>query len=201
MAERMSRANVRTMRAALRHLTPHHCRALTGTSVLAVALCCSAGTNAARPPQLVVTLDGINGAQPGMSPPQLESLWGFHLRLEGSKGFPGCKTASFRVGAIAGAALFIDARWRAAWFTAGVATPSGIRVGSSLAALKRPYGSRLTREHALYSRSWLYYLRRTRAPHWRLRFDVSPSRPCPEHWLRRSLGRDGAGRLRLGVAA
>jgi len=59
----------------------------------------------------------------------------------------------------------------------GQPTPSGIRIGSTLAELRRAYGSRLTREHALYARDlWLYYLRRTREPHWLLRFDVSTDR-------------------------
>jgi hypothetical protein len=54
-----------------------------------------------------------------------------------------------------------------------VRTPSGIRVGSTFAALRRAYGSRLTREPALYVRGvWLYYLRRAQSPHWRL-IDVS----------------------------
>ena len=131
-------------------------------------------TLAVGTPPAVVTLDGIGGAVPGMSPHQLESLWSMRLRLEGSKGFPGCKTAVLHAAGISGDAMFQDGRWRAAWFTRGVRTPSGIRIGSTLAALKRAYGSRLTRVHALYARAlWLYYLRRTRAPHWLLRFDVS----------------------------
>lgn len=94
-----------------------------------------------------VTLDGIGGARPGMSFAQVASSWGVNLELR---------------------------RWRAAWFTRGVHTPSGIRIGSTLATLKRTYGARLTRVHALYARGvWLYYLRRTHAPHWMLRFDVS----------------------------
>jgi hypothetical protein len=121
-----------------------------------------------------VTLDGIGGARPGMSPGQVASSWGMKLELEGSRGFPGCKTATFHVGGVTGSVLFRDGRWRAAWFTRGVHTPSGIRIGSTLATLQRTYGSRLTRTHALYARGVrLYYLRRTHAPHWLLRFDVS----------------------------
>ncbi|MDX6436839.1 MAG: hypothetical protein QOK34_1673 [Gaiellaceae bacterium] len=121
----------------------------------------------------VVTLDGVSGARPGMSVARVQSLWGVRLKLEGHAS-PGCQTASFHLGPIIGAALFQYRRFRAVWFSHGVGTPSGIRIGSTLAALKRAYGSRLTRTHALYDRSvWLYYLRRSQSPHWRLRFDVS----------------------------
>ena len=129
---------------------------------------------AASSPPAVVTLDGVSGVRPGMSPAQVEHLWGFRLQLEGGPAFPGCETAVFRVGPIRGSVLFQNKRFRAAWFSRGIRTPSGIRIGSTVAELKRAYGSRLTREHALYVRDvWLYYLRRSKSPHWRLRFDVS----------------------------
>ena len=121
----------------------------------------------------LVTLNGISGARPGISAAQLESLWGFRLKLEGSPGFPGCKEGSFRVRGISGAVLFVKGRWRAAWFTRGVQTSARIRIGSTLSMLKQAYGPGLFREHALYVRGlWLYYVRRMSSPHWRLRFDV-----------------------------
>jgi hypothetical protein len=142
--------------------------------VSAIALVAVPTAAAELQPPVVVTLDGIGGAVPGMSAAQVGSLWGVRLALEGSKGFPGCKTATVARPGISGGVMFREGRWRAAWFTRGIRTPSGIRIGSTLAELRRAYGSRLTREHALYSRGlWLYYLRRTRAPHWSLRFDVS----------------------------
>jgi hypothetical protein len=149
-------------------------RALGCTLATAMALALGASAATASRLPTVVTLDGISGARPGMSPGQVASLWGLDLKLEGSKGFPGCRTAIFRVGGITGSVLFQNGRWRAAWFSRGVRTPSGIRIGSTLTTLKRTYDSRLTREHALYARGvWLYYLWRTHSPHWRLRFDVS----------------------------
>jgi len=127
----------------------------------------------AGPPH-VLTLDGAGGVRPGMSVVHVDASWGVHLKVEASGASAGCATASVRIGPIAGGALFQDGRFQAAWFTRGVRTPSGIRVGSTLAALRRAYGSRLTREPALYVRGvWLYYLRRAQSPHWRLRFDVS----------------------------
>jgi hypothetical protein len=108
-----------------------------------------------------------------MSAAQVQSLWGVQLKLEG-RASPGCQTATVRLGPIIGAVLFQNRRLRAVWFSHGVGTPYGIRIGSSVAALKRAYGSRLTRAHALYDRGvWLYYLRRSQSPHWSLRFDAS----------------------------
>jgi hypothetical protein len=142
-----------------------------------MALAAGPTAAAALQPPALITLDGIGGAVPGMSAGQVDSLWGVRLALAGSKGFPGCKTATVARGGIRGGVLFQDGRWRAAWFSRGIRTPSGIRIGSTLAELRRAYGSRLTREHALYARDlWLYYLRRTREPHWLLRFDVSTDR-------------------------
>ncbi len=143
-----------------------------GAAMVVVLIGC-ASTLAASPPR-VVTLDGISGARPGMSAAQVESLWGIQFHFEASKAFPGCKQAVFRVGSITGSVLFQNGAWRAAWFNRGIRTPSGIGIGSTVAQLRRAYGSRLTREHALYAHLvWLYYLRRSRSPHWRLRFDVS----------------------------
>jgi hypothetical protein len=141
-------------------------------AAIVAALIGCAWAAAANPPSLV-TLDGVSGAQPGMSVVRVQSLWGVQLKLEG-KTSPGCQTAIFRLGRIIGSVLFQNGRLRAAWFSRGAETPSGIRIGSTLAALRRAYGSRLTRTHALYDRGvWLYYLRRSQSPHWRLRFDVS----------------------------
>ena len=141
--------------------------------VSSIALVAVPSSAARLQPPAIVTLDGVGGAVPEMSAAQVESLWGVRLALEGSPGFPGCTTATVARAGISGGVMFQDARWRAAWFTRGIRTPSGIRIGSTLAELRRAYGGRLTREHALYTRDlWLYYLRRTRAPHWLLRFDV-----------------------------
>ena len=142
-------------------------------AAIAAAFIGCVSAEASNPPA-VVTLDGVSGVRPGMSPIQVESLWGFRFKLEGGRAFAGCETAVFHVGPITGSVLFQTRRLRAAWFSHGIRTPSGIRIGSTVATLRRAYGSRLTREHALYAQgAWLYYLRRSKSPHWRLRFDVS----------------------------
>jgi hypothetical protein len=80
--------------------------------------------------------------------------------------------------------VFEADHWTAAWFTSGVRTPRGIQIGSTLADLKSAYGQLLFREHSLYvPRAWIYYVQRQRAPHWRLRFDVSPSGHVKTIWF------------------
>jgi hypothetical protein len=121
-----------------------------------------------------LTLDGAGGVHPGMSAARVDAIWGVHLKVEASGASPGCSTAGVRIGPIVGSVMFQGGLLQAGWFTRGVRTPSGIQIGSTRSQLRHAYGSRLTRVHALYTRGlWLYYLRRSQSPHWRLRFDVS----------------------------
>jgi hypothetical protein len=144
--------------------------------VLLLAFCVvDAAAVQARPPALL-SLDGISGARPGVAARRLEVLWGVRLHIEASPAFPGCRTAIVHVAGITGAVMFSGERWTAAWFTNGVRTREGIHIGSTLADVRRAYGTALSREHSLYVRgAWIYYVRRQRAPHWRLRFDVTSS--------------------------
>jgi hypothetical protein len=142
-------------------------------AVLVTACIGCVSAEAATPPR-VLTLDGAGGVHPGMSATRVDAIWGVHLKVEASGASPGCANAGVRIGPIIGGAMFQDGLLQAAWFTHGVRTPSGIRIGSTRSQLTRTYGSRLTRVPALYTRGlWLYYLRRSQSPHWRLRFDVS----------------------------
>jgi hypothetical protein len=55
-----------------------------------------------------------------------------------------------------------------------VRTPSGIRIGSTRAALERAYGSRLAwRPHVYDHGGWYAFLTRRKSPRWQIRFDVS----------------------------
>ena len=92
-----------------------------------------------------VTLDGVGGATPGMTPRQVCAKWGVPLRLQGGAGGPGstCRTARVRVGTLRGYALFEGGRFGAVFFDRGARTPSRITIGSSERALRRTYGSRL----------------------------------------------------------
>jgi hypothetical protein len=148
-----------------------------------VLLTCSVGATAATRPGLL-SLDGISGARPGIAVRQLEALWGVRLRIEDSSASPGCRTGAVRADGIVGGAMFEANHRTAAWFTSGVRTPRGIQIGSTLADLKRAYGQLLLREHSLYvPGAWIYFVQRRRAPHWRLRFDVSPSDHVKTIWF------------------
>jgi hypothetical protein len=151
--------------------------------LLAGGLISAAVARATNPPALL-TLDGISGARPGMSSAQLDALWGVRLRVEDSHASPGCRTAVVRTDGIAGGVMFEGDHWAAAWFTSGVRTPRGIHVGSTLADLRSAYRRALFREHSLYvPGAWIYYVQRKRSPHWRLRFDVSPSAHVQAIWF------------------
>ena len=56
----------------------------------------------------------------------------------------------------------------------GVIAGRGVAIGASFAALKRAYRTLEIRRDAAVPGARNVYVRRTRAPHWRLRFDVSP---------------------------
>ena len=151
--------------------------------VLATACIGCVAAEAATPPR-GLTLDGAGGVRPGMSAARVDAIWGVHLKVEASGASPGCATAGVRIGPIIGGVMFQDGLLQAGWFTHGVRTPSGIRIGSMLSELRRAYASRLSREPSLYTRhAWLYYLRRSRSPHWRLRFDVSAAGRVTSIWF------------------
>ena len=87
---------------------------------------------------------------------------------------PGCRTADVRQGRVRGYALSQHSRFGAVWFRSGVSTPSGIRIGSTPAALVRAYGMRLRwKRHSYEHGSWYAFLTRRSRPRWQIRFDVS----------------------------
>ena len=135
----------------------------------------AAGTALAALPA-PVTLDGVGGVTPGMTPRQVSARWGVPLRLQGGAGGPGstCRTARFRVGALRGYALFEGGRFGAVFFDRGARTPSGITIGSTERALRRTYGSRLqVRPHQYVRGGHYFFLRRRQMPRWRIRFDTN----------------------------
>jgi len=125
-----------------------------------------------------VTLNGVGGVTPGMTPRQVAGRWHVALRLSPPIGAPGstCRTAFVHAGNLRGYALFEGGRFGAVFFDRGARTPSGVRIGSSEALLRRTYSNRLTRQPHAYVRGGHYYfLRRGRAPRWRIRFDTNAS--------------------------
>ena len=144
--------------------------------VAAVAVVAATGAALGAPRSLPapVTLDGVGGVVPGMTPQQVARRWGTRVDPGSEEISPGCRTANVRTGAARGYALFERGRFGAVWFSSGVWTPSGIRIGSTRAALVRAYGSRLSwRRHAYEPGGWYAFLTRRTSPRWRIRFDVS----------------------------
>jgi hypothetical protein len=137
-----------------------------------IALAATAAATAS--PQYVpsiVTLDGVGDVRPGQSVAQVERSFGIDLRPETIS--PGCAQAFFRSGSVRGHALFIHGRLGSLWFDRGVIAGRGIALGASFAALKRAYRMLEVRRDAYVPAERNAFVRRTRAPHWRLRFDVS----------------------------
>ena len=62
------------------------------------------------------------------------------------------------------------------FFRNGAVTGRGIRIGSTLAQLLRVYPKLSSRPDRYIHGGRNYFLRRTRAPHWELRVDVSPKK-------------------------
>ena len=143
--------------------------------VLLVVLACLAAVSAAvassQSIPSIVTLDGVGDVRPGQSVGQVERSFGIDLRPETIS--PGCAQAFFRSGAVRGHALFIRGRLGSLWFERGVIAGRGIGLGASFAAVKRAYRTLEVRRDAYVPTARNVFVRRTAAPHWRLRFDVS----------------------------
>jgi hypothetical protein len=139
-------------------------------SMLAVSGAAAAGLSTpAR-----VTLDGVGGARPGMNVATVSAAWGAPLRPD-YEVRPTCGTARIERPGIVGEAIFMPrGRFGAAFFRKGAVTGRGVRIGSTLAQLRRAYPRLSSRRDRYIHGGRNYFLRRARAPHWELRVDVSP---------------------------
>jgi hypothetical protein len=123
-----------------------------------------------------VTLDGVGGAHPGMKVAAVSAAWGVHLRPS-YEVRPTCGTSSIERPGIKGEAIFMPrGRFGAVFFRSGAVTGRGIRIGSTLAQLRRAYPRLSSRPDRYIHGGRNYFLRRARAPHWELRVDVSPEK-------------------------
>jgi hypothetical protein len=123
-----------------------------------------------------VTLDGVGGVRPGMSVAAVSAAWGVPLRPN-YEVRPTCGTASIERRGILGHAIFMPrGRFGAVFFRDGAVTGRGIRIGSTLAQLRRAYPQLSSRPDRYIHGGRNYFLRRARAPHWELRVDVSPQK-------------------------
>ena len=123
-----------------------------------------------------VTVDGVGGARPGMSVAVVSAKWGVPLRPN-YEVRPTCGTAHVERRGMVGHAIFMPrGRFGAVFFQTGAVTGRGIRIGSTLAQLRRAYPNLTSRPDRYIHGGRNYFLRRARAPHWELRIDVSPEK-------------------------
>ena len=123
-----------------------------------------------------VTLDGVGGAQPGMTVAAVSAAWGLPLRPN-YEVRPTCGTARIERPGIVGDAIFMPrGRFGAVLFRSGAVTGRGIRIGSTLVELRRAYPNLSSRPDRYVHGGRNYFLRRARAPHWELRVDVGPKK-------------------------
>jgi hypothetical protein len=143
--------------------------ALVGLCAALAAAPALAGTTADG----LVTLDGVSGATPGMSPAQVADALGAPVKLTGPAADV-CRVAKIAAGPLRGYAIFEGGKLGALFFEKGAHTGKGIRIGSRAADLQAAYGERLRSQPDKYvpdARNM--FVRRARSPHWELRFDVS----------------------------
>ena len=120
----------------------------------------------------IVTLDGVGDVRPGQTVTQVEQRFGIDLHPAVLR--PGCTSAPFRSGIVRGHAVFLRGRLGSLWFDRGVLAGRGIGINATLAALRRTYRRLEIRRDPDLPGARNVFVRRTRAPHWRLRFDLSP---------------------------
>jgi hypothetical protein len=141
--------------------------------VLAATLALAGAAAAGLSAPARVTLDGVGAVRPGMSVAAVSAAWGVRLRPAYDIR-PTCGTARLERSGIVGQVIFMPrGRFGAVFFRKGAVTGSGIRIGSTLAQLRRAYPNRSSRPDAYLHGARNYFVRRVRAPHWELRIDVS----------------------------
>jgi hypothetical protein len=123
-----------------------------------------------------VTLDGVGGVYPGLNAEEVADAWDVPMRPN-YEVRPTCGTARIERPGIVGEAIFMPrGRFGAVFLRKGAVTGRGIRIGSTLAQLRRAYPKLSSRPDRYIHGGRNYFLRRTRAPHWELRVDVSPEK-------------------------
>jgi hypothetical protein len=143
--------------------------------VLAVMFAAAGPASAGLGTPARVTLDGVGGARPGMRVTAVSAKWGLPLRPN-YEVRPTCGTASIERPGIAGLAIFMPrGRFGAVFFRRGAVTGRGVRIGSTLAQVRRAYAKLSSRPDRYVHGGRNYFLRRARAPHWELRLDVGPA--------------------------
>jgi hypothetical protein len=119
-----------------------------------------------------VTLQGVGGVTPGMTPAQVAAAWGVRVKLNTYVPGSTCSTAAIKKGRLEGYAIFEKKRFGAVFFFKGpVTTDTGIRLGSTMAQIKKAYGARakgLPDKYVPKAKNVFV------GGKWKLRFDVNP---------------------------
>jgi hypothetical protein len=153
---------------------------LRARPVIGLALVCVLGATAAAAGAIGapvrVTLDGVEGARPGMTVHAVSQAWGMRLRPS-YEVRPNCGQAHLDRGGVRGYAIFMPrGRFGAVFLRKGAVTGKGVRIGSTLTELQRRYGRMTSRPDRYHHGGRHYFVRRTRSPRWELRFDVGPGK-------------------------
>src|SRR5687768_12038275 len=128
--------------------------------VLASTLAAAGAAAAGLSTPARVTLDGVGGARPGMSVAAVSAEWGVSLRPN-YEVRPTCGTASIERPGIVGQAIFMPrGRFGAVFLRKGAVTGRGIRIGSTLAQLRRAYPRLSSRPDRYIHGGRNYFLRR-----------------------------------------
>jgi hypothetical protein len=150
-------------------------RALVSSAGLGACIAALAAPAAlsAAPAFPAVTLDGIGGVKPGMTPDAVARQWGVSLGSVSTTS--PCEAVAVRSARVRGYAIFEHGRLGAVFFSAGAKTGAGVAIGSTRGVLQTAYGRRLRSQPNKYTVGGRdYYVTRAKAPHWQLRVDVSP---------------------------
>jgi hypothetical protein len=141
--------------------------------VLGVALAAAGAAGAALRAPVLVTLDSVVGARPGMTVAAVSARWGISLRPNYEVRHT-CGQAFIKRHGVDGYAIFMPrGRLGAVFLRKGAVTGKGVRIGSTLAQLRRAYSSLTSRPDRYAHGGRHYSLLRRRAPRWEIRFDVS----------------------------
>jgi hypothetical protein len=143
--------------------------------IAAAAVAVSVALAGAADAAIVVTAHGAGGARPGMREAAVERALGVPLRIDYLDPSHACGTAGFDIGRTRGYAMFSADRLVSLWFERGATTGRGIHIGSTVAELRAAYPKLRSRPDRYVPGATNIFYRRPVAPHWRLRFDVSPS--------------------------
>lgn len=148
-----------------------------GALAALVLLVLAAAASAELRTPVRVTLDGVAGVRPGMSVSSVSERWGVRLRPDYSVR-DDCGPADIRGRpGIEGYAVFMPrGRFGAVFLDRGAVTGRGIRIGSTLAELRRAYARLTSRPNRFIPGARYYFVRRAASPHWELRIDVGPNR-------------------------